>query len=52
MSEWQAVIPFAPQATPRPQFKFVKNSGNRGKVIRSEERRVGKECKYRGVHEH
>ncbi|KJY48116.1 Uncharacterized protein JG29_16340 [Bombilactobacillus mellis] len=33
MSEWQAVIPFAPQATPRPQFKFVKNSGSQGKVI-------------------
>lgn len=33
MSKWQAVIPLAPQATPRPQFKFVNKNGGRGKVI-------------------
>lgn len=33
MSEWQAVIPLAPQATPRPQFKFVNKNVGRGKVI-------------------
>ncbi|UQS83583.1 RusA family crossover junction endodeoxyribonuclease [Bombilactobacillus thymidiniphilus] len=32
MSEWQAIIPLAPLATPRPQFRHV-TSGSKSKTI-------------------